>query len=99
MCCGDDEIVGPTVDVEFFTEVWKAFDKYPDARQKYSISTLPLQAKRLGVNLQTDEAVTRYDGDRIITEFEPRQARRAHHMCCEWSEPHHWGSCVRWCQE
>lgn len=98
--CSPDQSAGPAVDVEFFAELDKLFDKYPDARTKYSIGTLPLKAAKLGVDLETHVAVSRYDakGRRIITEFQPRDpdlARRAHHACCEWFG----GSCAQICWE
>jgi hypothetical protein len=94
MCCGDDKGAGPGVDVEFFNELDKVFDKYPDMSRKYSIDALPFEAEKLGVNLDTYLAVTRLEGDRIIIEFQPRdQLVDKRVRCCAWSH----SVCKRWC--
>lgn len=84
MCCGD-EGAGPDVDVDFFAEIDSVFAKYPAVSHKYSIDTFPSEAEKLGVDLETHIGVTRYEKDRLIIEFVPRESlaiRRRH--CCRW---------------
>ncbi|KHO24003.1 hypothetical protein A5761_14320 [Mycolicibacterium setense] len=94
MCCGDEN-AGPEGDVEFFDELQKVFDKYPEVSQKYAIDMFPSEAERLGVDLESHVGVTRYEDGRIIIEFRSRDelvARRG--LCCVWRR----GECLRKCE-
>jgi hypothetical protein len=61
---------GPETDADFFNELGAVFDKFPDAAQKYSIHCMSYEKDRLGVDFAKQIAISRIEGNQMITEFQ-----------------------------
>ena len=95
------EAAGPEVDIQLFNELRSVFERYPDAAHKYAIRWMHQEIK-LKIDFEKQTAVSRVEGNRIVTEFQSlsESATTArHHGCCEWYQSGGRWKCVRQCPE
>jgi hypothetical protein len=83
-------------DVAFFEAVRAAFERFPEAKQKYAIANLALE-KSMGIDFDRQAGFSRVDGDRIVTEFLDRDdpvVRSGSHRICRKTDGN--GRCIDW---
>jgi hypothetical protein len=91
---------GPTVDTGFFKDLAEVFDRYPDEARKYAVRTITLETEVLRIDFDKQHAVSRVEGNRIVTAFHDRgeKVKSSHHACCEWVKNGRW-TCIHQCEE
>ncbi|AJT69290.1 hypothetical protein [Streptomyces chattanoogensis] len=64
---------GPEKDSEFFADIAKVFDKYPESAQQYALASLVLEHE-LGIDFSRQYGVRSIEGHRIVTDFHHRES-------------------------
>ncbi|MFC9943920.1 hypothetical protein [Streptomyces pratensis] len=59
-------------DTKFLAEIAEVFRRHPEAARKYGLASFTLERK-MGVDYTQKYGVSWIEGDRIITEFRPRE--------------------------
>jgi hypothetical protein len=93
---------GPSIDVEFFAKLQALFDEYPHVGQRYSVAVLCDEIGGVPIDYSTQHAVSRVQGNRIVTEVRDNpkvKPNRKFHACCEWRYYDGRWRCIRQCLE
>ncbi|MFF8016714.1 hypothetical protein [Streptomyces sp. NPDC007929] len=83
----------PTEDAEFHNAIKEVFLRYPEAQGKYALSSLALE-NRIPVDFDKKVAVSRIEGDKIITEFKDRKSVIRMQLCLKWNFDY--SECLMW---
>jgi len=80
---------GPTADPEFFDGFIALMKKHPQLAGKYHIACADHETDTMGIDFESTVALKRIEGNRIVTEFVPRETAldAKGSECCTWECP------------